>query len=177
MAVFFTADTHFGHAAIIRLCNRPFSSVAEMDAAMTETWNATVGPDDTVYHLGDFAFKGSKVATGYLEALNGQIVLIKGNHDTANTAKLPRWEAAYDLLELSLDGVKLSLCHYPLLEWPGAYRGAVHLHGHTHGRIGPNRQRCDVGVDVWGYRPVGLAEIRARLAQSAPYDPAAFYDS
>ncbi|MEJ7707010.1 MAG: hypothetical protein WKF82_06805 [Nocardioidaceae bacterium] len=55
MAVYFTSDTHFSHANIIRLCNRPFADVDEMDEAIIERWNATVTSADTVYHLGDVA--------------------------------------------------------------------------------------------------------------------------
>ena len=52
--VFFTSDTHFDHEAIIWLCNRPFTCVEEMNDKLIENWNATVGPGDTVFHLGDF---------------------------------------------------------------------------------------------------------------------------
>jgi calcineurin-like phosphoesterase family protein len=55
--VYFTADQHFGHAGIIGLCKRPFRSVEEMDEAMIANWNAVVGPDDEVWHLGDFAYR------------------------------------------------------------------------------------------------------------------------
>lgn len=54
--VFFTSDTHFGHKAIIGFCDRPFSSVEEMTEVLVENWNSVVGPTDTIYHLGDFAF-------------------------------------------------------------------------------------------------------------------------
>ncbi len=57
MAIFFTADTHFNHAGALALYRRPFASVREMNAAMIQRWNATVGPDDEVWHLGDFALK------------------------------------------------------------------------------------------------------------------------
>lgn len=177
MAVFFTADTHFGHSGIIKLANRPYRSVADMDAAMVDNWNEVVGPEDIVYHLGDFAFKGSKAAAKYLALLNGRIVLLQGNHDTENTGKLERWEGRHDLLEITVDKTRVVLCHYPLLEWPGAFRGAVHLHGHTHGRVPPNRLRCDVGVDVWAFRPVTLPEILAFLSEAAPYHPTDFYES
>lgn len=177
MADFFTADTHFGHSSIIKYGRRPFRSVAEMDEALIERWNTTVGPEDRVFHLGDFCFKGSKLAQRYLERLSGRIILIQGNHDTENTAKLPRFEASYDLFALTSERVRFVLCHYPLLEWDGVYKGAVHLHGHTHGRVPPTRQRCDVGVDVWDFRPVGVAEIVARLDAAPAHDAEAFYHS
>lgn len=175
MAVYFTADTHFGHAGVIKACHRPFGCVAEMDAALISNWNEVVGPDDTVYHLGDFCFKGSKLAQKVLEQLSGEIIFIVGNHDTENTVKLARWAATHDMLEISVDGAKLILCHYPFLEWVGVYRGARHLHGHTHARIPPTSLRADVGVDAWNYRPVSWPEIRARMSEAAPHDPEAFY--
>lgn len=55
MTTWFTADTHFGHARVIDLNGRPFADANTMDEAMIAAWNARVQPDDTVWHLGDFA--------------------------------------------------------------------------------------------------------------------------
>ena len=173
--VFFTADSHFGHSGVIRLSNRPFRSLEEMEEALIDQWNAVVTPDDLVYHLGDFCFKGSKPAARVLERLNGAVVLIRGNHDSDNTAKLPHWRSVHDLLEIRHQKQRLVLCHYPMLEWPGAWRGAVHLHGHTHGAVPPHRQRADVGVDVWRYRPITLDHILERLERAPGYDPREAY--
>lgn len=81
---FFTSDTHFGHANIIRLCNRPFQNVEEMNEVLIENWNKVVSKDDTVFHLGDFAFGGSSVWNSIIPRLNGHINLIIGNHDRKN---------------------------------------------------------------------------------------------
>ena len=175
MAVYFTADTHFGHGAIIKYGKRPYRSVEEMDEALIANWNARVSDSDRVYHLGDFCFKGSKVATSYLEKLQGEIILIRGNHDTENTAQLDRWSSAHDLHCVRVGRQEVVMCHYPILEWPGAYKGAIHLHGHTHGRVPPHQRRCDVGVDVWNYMPVTLDEIVERLQSAPAYDPADAY--
>lgn len=57
--VFFTSDTHFNHANIIRFCNRPFKDVSHMNEAIISNWNRVVGPEDIVFHLGDFCLGGS----------------------------------------------------------------------------------------------------------------------
>src|ERR671929_1176204 len=57
MTVWFTADTHFGHAGALGRFRRPFASVQDMDEAMIRRWNETVGPEDDVWHLGDFALR------------------------------------------------------------------------------------------------------------------------
>ena len=56
--IFFTSDTHFHHDNIIRFCNRPFKDVYHMDEELIKRWNEKVGPDDIIYHLGDFAWGG-----------------------------------------------------------------------------------------------------------------------
>jgi calcineurin-like phosphoesterase family protein len=97
MAIFFTSDSHFGHANIIKYCNRPFSSVAEMDREMIEQWNKVVTMYDTVYHLGDFCFSAH---APYFNQLNGNKFLILGNHDTLNNARTAAWKNIYDYFEL-----------------------------------------------------------------------------
>ena len=58
MTIFFTSDTHFGHAKIIEYLNRPFATAEEMDEQLAVRWNEIVGEKDTVYHLGDFTLGG-----------------------------------------------------------------------------------------------------------------------
>ena len=84
MATWFTADTHFGHARIIDICKRPFSSVDEMDRCMIANWNATVAKSDQVYFLGDFAYRADPRSTRKVfSQLHGQKFLIEGNLSTA----------------------------------------------------------------------------------------------
>ena len=56
METFFIADCHFGHKNIIKYCDRPYSSVEEMDETILNNINKTVFPSDTLYILGDFTF-------------------------------------------------------------------------------------------------------------------------
>lgn len=84
--VFVTSDTHFHHRNIIKYCNRPFGSVMDMDLHMVKAWNSIVKKEDKVFHLGDFGF-GNKIAISRLvKNLNGNIHLIKGNHDRHSTS-------------------------------------------------------------------------------------------
>ena len=88
--VFFTSDLHLGHRNIIRLCNRPFSSIDEMDEYLIEKWNKKVTNADTVYILGDLMFRNEKPPEEYLRQLRGKKHLIIGNHDR-------EWIKKYDL--------------------------------------------------------------------------------
>jgi hypothetical protein len=90
MTVFFTADTHFGHAGALALYRRPFTSVATMNEAMVTSWNATVGPEDDIWHLGDFALrmKQPEIAA-LLNRLHGSKHLIVGNNDPPDVTALP----------------------------------------------------------------------------------------
>ena len=81
---FFTSDTHFNHANIIRFCNRPFKDAEQMNEVMIANWNRVIGTDDTVFHLGDFCLGGAVEWTKILDRLNGKIYLILGNHDLKN---------------------------------------------------------------------------------------------
>lgn len=163
---FFTADTHFGHGGALGLFRRPFPSVAAMDEALLRFWNETVGPEDTVWHLGDFGVRlGPERATDLLASLNGIKHLVAGNNDTAATRSLAGWASVADYAEIELEGRRFVLCHYPLRAWNGSGRGAVNLHGHSHGRLAPWPRQIDVGVDAWDYRPVSLGAILDRLGR------------
>jgi calcineurin-like phosphoesterase family protein len=192
MKTFFTSDTHFGHANIIKYCNRPFASVEEMDNTLIHNWNAVVRPEDTVYHLGDFAVGGGPAAP-YLRRLNGTIYFCLGNHD-----KRLRFIKAYLDIELELqdhlagsylndDKVKFGipylrevtvekqeivLCHYAMKVWNGSHKGSWQLYGHSHGTLpdDPTVLSCDVGVDCWNYFPVSMEQLRAKM-KTKTYNP------
>ncbi|MFF8801257.1 MULTISPECIES: metallophosphoesterase family protein [unclassified Methylobacterium] len=162
--VLFTSDTHFGHHGAIGHSDRPFRDVEEMNRLLVEAWNATVGKRDTVFHLGDFAHKASpETCAEIFSRLNGQKHLIRGNHDRKRTLELP-WESIHERLTVRVGGHKVILDHYPMRSWDSAYHGSLHLFGHVHGKFEGTSQSCDVGVDLWQYRPVTLDEILPRLA-------------
>jgi calcineurin-like phosphoesterase family protein len=161
MAIWFTADTHFGHAGALSLYRRPFASVAEMNATMIARWNETVGPGDDIWHLGDFALRTSATeAAALLEALSGRKHLVTGNNDPPGIVALPGWSSAQPYAEVTVDKYRLVLCHYAFRTWNGMAKGVLNLHGHSHGRMKPLPRQTDVGVDAWDFRPISVQHMR-----------------
>ena len=132
-SVFLVSDTHFGHAGVCRfMCNdgvtklRPWDSPEDMDEAMVKAWNETVGPKDKVYHLGDVVI--NRKALPIMERLNGDKVLIRGNHDIFRDdeyRKYFRELRAYHVM----NGMILS--HIPI-HTESLGRFGVNIHGHLH---------------------------------------------
>ncbi|HYD29599.1 MAG TPA: metallophosphoesterase family protein [Azospirillaceae bacterium] len=166
MAVFFTSDTHFGHAGALGRFRRPFPSVTAMDAAMVERWNAAVALDDEVWHLGDFALgRKADVMANLLARLHGRKHLVMGNNDGPATLALDGWVSVHAYAEFDVEETHVVLCHYAFRTWNGMYKGAWNLHGHSHGQLQPLTRQMDVGVDVWDFQPVTLDAIKARRRQ------------
>lgn len=168
--VFFTADTHFGHANIIKFCARPFSSVEEMDEALIENWNAKVKECDTVFVVGDMFYRCENVAE-ILRRLRGKKHLILGNHDHSwtNQVNLADYFIGVDRILDIMDGKRgYTLCHYPMMQWPQERCGYM-IHGHIHNDVALDfwpllrvRERVlNAGVDVNGYAPVSFDELLA----------------
>jgi calcineurin-like phosphoesterase family protein len=133
-----------------------------MDAALIEFWNATVGTDDEVWHLGDFALGRTEAAMAALLArLNGRKHLVAGNNDGAATWALAGWASVGPYAEVTCAGTLMVLCHYPFRSWRDMARGSINLHGHCHGKQKPLPRQLDVGVDVWDFRPVTAERIIA----------------
>jgi calcineurin-like phosphoesterase family protein len=166
MTVFFTADTHFGDHRTINIHKRPFASIAEMDAELIGRWNAVVGAEDVVWHLGDVARRPADVAP-LLARLNGTKHLLRGNNDPCGTGAAPGWDSVGDYAEIEVDGRQLVLGHYAFRSWNGQHKGALNLHGHSHGRLAPMPRQFDVGVDVRDFQPVTLAQLLAKPTAGA----------
>jgi calcineurin-like phosphoesterase family protein len=158
MALFFTADTHFGDHRTLNIHRRPFPTVAEMDEQLVARWNAVVGAGDVVWHLGDVARRPSDVPA-LLARLNGTKHLLRGNNDPAATVQAEGWSSIGDYAELVEDGHSLVLGHYPFRSWNGQHRRAINLHGHSHGKLKAMLRQFDVGVDVHCFAPVTLTAL------------------
>ena len=169
MTVYFTSDTHFSDMRILRIDKRPFRTLDEHDAALIGNWNDVVRPDDTVWHLGDFALgpTDARVAE-ILATLQGTKHLITGNNDGPGTLAAPGWASVAAYAEIDVDDTRLILCHYAFRTWNAMGRGALNLHGHSHGLLKTAPKQYDVGVDVWDFRPVTLGDLRTRRRATRP---------
>jgi calcineurin-like phosphoesterase family protein len=160
MSIYFSSDHHFGHAAGRAFYRRPFSSVDEMDREMIARWNLVVGPDDEVWHLGDFAVRQApERVTCLLNVLHGRKHLVVGNNDDEAVTGCPGWASVQTYAETTVNATKLVLCHYPFRTWRDMAKGSVNLHGHSHGRLKPLHRQFDVGVDVRDFRPVRIEQM------------------
>ena len=177
-AVFLVSDTHFGHAGVCKFLRddgvtklRPWDNPEDMDEEMVKRWNDTVRPNDKVYHLGDVVI--NRKALKILDRLNGDKVLIKGNHDIF---KLNDYTPYFrDIRSYHvMNGTILS--HIPLHE-SALYRFGTNIHGHTHSnrvmkpnptrwfpdqKINDVRYHC-VCVEQTDFRPILLEEVFKKI--------------
>jgi calcineurin-like phosphoesterase family protein len=145
-SVFLVSDTHFGHAGVCRFTHpddatvklRPWDNADEMDEEMIRRWNDRVRPADKVYHLGDVVINRRALKT--LHRLNGDKVLIRGNHDIFRDDEYRmyfRELRAYHVMN------GLILSHIPVHE-ASLGRFGCNIHGHLHA----NRVMKARGVDA-----------------------------
>ncbi|MDE6750857.1 MAG: metallophosphoesterase [Lachnospiraceae bacterium] len=112
--IWFTSDLHLGHRSAINMCERPFETVEEMNETLIWNFNSGVKENDTVYILGDIAYRTPVVEVNRLiSRLNGKKILCKGNHDKKYDVKL--FAGIYDFLEITVKGINVSLMHYPMM--------------------------------------------------------------
>ena len=157
--VFFIADTHFGDERILRYENRPFDSKEAMDSEIIRRWNEVVCREDAVYLLGDFGADGYE--SDILSKLNGEKILIKGNHDTKSNDEYRNFgfSEVYDL-PVILDGFWI-LSHDAL--YVNENMPYANLFGHVHNspifKDFSNQHFC-VCVERIDYTPIEFEEIK-----------------
>lgn len=162
--IFFTSDTHFSDPRVLRIDHRPFSDIVDHDEALIANWNEAVGPEDEVWHLGDFRLGRNGDCDELLSRLNGHKHLIVGNNDPESTTTAKQWASVQHYAELTLEGYRLIICHYAFRTWNQMGKKSINLHGHSHGRLKPLPRQFDVGVDAQSLKPVTLQDILERKA-------------
>ena len=128
----YISDWHYGHKNALAFDNRPFKTVEEMNATLVERWNAAVHPGDTVYVLGDMFWCNMQEAISVLNHLNGQVFLIKGNHDRCSDGRfLKKFVKVTEYLEVEDSDRKVVLCHYPIPCFKNHYYGRNYTGTHA----------------------------------------------
>jgi len=162
---YYISDTHLGHNNIMRLCERPFSSVEEQDKTIIENWNNVVGKDDLVIIVGDFCYKSGKSPKEYLEELHGKKMLITGNHDNIIKKNYREYIKYFEDItpykEINDRGTDIVVFHYPITEWNGFFRDTLLFYGHIHNNIKNDaynihkniKNSYNVGADILNFTP------------------------
>lgn len=166
----FTSDLHINHERIIEYCNRPFSSVEEMNDALVTRWNDRVMDSDIVYVVGDMFLGKPENATDTIKSLKGYKVLVLGNHDRSRRTMLEcGFDEVWQRKNLTLgDGRKVLLSHKPLPE-STLQHVEMQVHGHRHAGPIASGKRVNVCVDLWDFRPISEDELcSVKLGDSRP---------
>lgn len=157
----FISDTHFFHPNIIKFLHagerlRSFASLDDMHETIVKNWNAVVGPNDFVYHLGDVTFQYHRPFQELMHSLNGHKRLIVGNHDKLKQEGLLKHFVKVDLWK-GFPKEGFTCTHIPL-PLTSLRDGDFCVHGHTHKNLmGPGY--FNVCVETIDYTPVHISKI------------------
>jgi calcineurin-like phosphoesterase family protein len=177
--IFFTADQHFSHHNIIKYSSRPFQNIHEMNKIITNNHNNIVSTNDIVYHIGDFAFNDNLIPS-LLRMLNGNHILISGNHDKTHPCH-SKWQRAITTylkygfkeihynLTINFDGLgEVFMSHLPpagdhenerYKQFRPKSSSMIMLTGHVHEKWKVKDNCINVGVDQWNFCPISLEKL------------------
>ena len=175
-AVWLVSDTHFGHAGVCRFLRedgtklRPWDDPAEMDEFMVKAWNERVRPNDKVYHLGDVVINRRAMST--LARLNGDKVLIRGNHDIFRDTEYTQYFRELRAYHV-MNGMILS--HIPVHE-ASLGRFGVNIHGHLHAGRVKRPQSVDTKTATTQYSDVIDTRYHCVCVEQTDFAPILFED-
>lgn len=203
--IYFTSDTHYGHANIASKSTskwdkgyRNFKDLDEMNEKLIININNTVKEDDVLYHMGDWSFGGIENIWKFRKRINCKTIhLILGNHDQhIENDKLiltdRGLQPAQELFttvqyykEVKINGKMFVLSHYAHKIWHGSHKGWYHLYGHSHDSLDRNKlgygKSMDCGIDsairLTGFpRPFSVDEI-VKILDKRPIEFPDHHDS
>lgn len=168
MNIFLCSDHHFGHSNILTFTTdtgarvRDFESVEQMDETMVENHNRVVSTKDKVYFLGDVAFNNKNLST--LARLNGEKVLIKGNHDIL---KLNEYHKYFKDVRGVHQFSGLIFSHIPIHP-DSLSRWGCNIHGHLHTyqvklNDKPDPRYLNVAMEQINYTPITLEAAKVLI--------------
>jgi len=192
---YFMSDTHFGNHNIVKMMARintdgqRFATSEEHDDCVIKAINDTVGAEDELFILGDFADKTPEAFRKRIHCR--KVRLIIGNHDDSKTASQV-FQGVQALQTVTVKGgggktLKVVCCHYPMSFWDGSHKGYGHLYGHVHGQregfldeMFPCRKSMDIGIDnihflTQQYKPLSEVQVYNLLSATDGHDRVSFY--
>lgn len=164
MAIYVTSNLQLGRPNAIKKYKRDFESVDQMNDSLILEWNKIIKPEDTVYHLGNFAWD-PKTAQDSLLRLNGTIKFVIAEHDealqTLETKGMLRTGVSIIEQIESVDSLKVAISYWPLLNWPGKSKGYWSIIGHPDKKhkSDPKTKTINVSTDLWSNKPQELERI------------------
>ena len=186
MNTYFTADSHYSHKNICTATSewadakangrtRDFKSIEEMNQAIVDGINNTVGENDILYHMGDWSFGGKENIEKFRFLIKCKnIHFTFGNHD--HHIKKNKWYrelflSTQERMEIKIDDQMIVLDHYSMRVWNKYHKGSWQLYGHSHGSLPESDNKSiDVGIDaaflrVGEYRPYSFDELVLIMAK------------
>lgn len=194
MTTWYTSDLHFSHVNIITFCQRPFTSVKEMNETIISNWNSVVTNEDTVFALGDILLGKIDDSLLLVRELNGTKLLVPGNHDRCHpmNKQHEKWRDRYlaegfadvlpGIITADVDGYDVQVSHFPFegdshdvdrfADWRPVDSGGWVIHGHVHNRWRQNGKQINIGIDAWAGYPVDGLILGVMLSNGPAYlDP------
>lgn len=188
--IWFTSDLHFFHDRILEFHPKRKeifgNTVEKAKEAMIQLWNSRVNKKDTVYILGDLAFGEVEDKRKLFQRLNGNKILILGNHDKipdhlkcyfnhiTQIKNIKFKKSVYNFLHKDLEVI---MCHFPMLSWEHKDKGSVMIHGHCHGKVDKintdsKELRVDVGIDgnLANYDLISLEKLANHFIKIEKYN-------
>jgi calcineurin-like phosphoesterase family protein len=169
--IFFASDHHFGHANILTFKRddgtplREFSDINHMNEHIVNCHNSVVRPNDKVYFLGDVVMSRKTSALEVLGRMNGEKILIKGNHDQCNPEAYLKY---FKDIRGSHQFEGLIMTHIPIHPESLA-RWGLNVHGHLHYQVVklplaqiPDKRYFNVSMERINYTPISLEELKKK---------------
>lgn len=171
--VFVTSDLHFFHNKEFVWQMRGYESVEEMNEIQIEKFNSIVRPEDTCYFCGDVALgPDPQAAADILKQLNGNKILILGNHDSPTKIKKYQEENVFSDYQYAfvakIAKLPFYFSHYPTLTGNGSSLAAINLFGHTHqivNNFNDEPWMAHIGVDSRDGFPVNVEDIAKEMKE------------
>lgn len=171
MNIFLSSDLHLGHESMMKFLRsdgsplRVFDNAAHMNEHIIEQHNSVVKTTDKWYCLGDIAM--SKKFLPLLHRMNGEKVLIRGNHDTENVKEYVKYFKDIRGVH-QFDGMLLS--HIPI-HTESLARWGANIHGHLHANVVlregtkiPDNRYINVSMEqLDDYKPISLEHVKKKI--------------